>query len=153
MSVPSEENKHFVGQRKVNTGGRFFLLGTASSPGQANRSILWEWVEGGSMSHGNLNLGIHAESCATCHDQTDTSVMARQDSTEYGIMLFQVSHRLTNPPVVHPMGRTQWKQSQSSNDSGKCTGTYPRSLHSPNFWKFTPYELIWAWKSSRKTYH
>lgn len=43
------------------------------------------------MSHGNLSLGIHAESCATCHDQKGTSVMARQDSTVYGIMLFQVS--------------------------------------------------------------
>lgn len=60
------------------------------------------------MSHGNLNLGIHAESCATCHDQIGTSVMARQDSTVYGSCCSRlVCQRLTNPPVAHPMGRTQ----------------------------------------------
>lgn len=43
------------------------------------------------MSHGSLNLGIHAKICATCHDQTDMSVTARQDSRVHGVMLFQVS--------------------------------------------------------------
>lgn len=28
--------------------------------------------------------------------------------------------------------------------------TYLSSLYSPNFWKFTPYELVWAWKSSKR---
>lgn len=28
--------------------------------------------------------------------------------------------------------------------------TYLSSLYSPNFWKFTPYELVWVWKSSKR---
>lgn len=72
-SVLSMGNKHSPGQIKVlvNAGEWLFLLSTASSPGQTNRPIPWEWVQGGSMNHGSLNLGIHAESCATCHDQTE----------------------------------------------------------------------------------